>query len=107
MKRFIAGTLLLFTLPANAHQTLVDGVKDLATQISATATKQAKQKIAVLPFHELDGQPTIFGSYIAEELVTNLVQLGNFQVVERQLLHKVLGELKIEQTGAIDPATAK
>jgi TolB-like protein len=78
-------------------------VKDVATQISATATKQAKQKIAILPFHELDGQPTILGTYMAEELVTNLVQLGNFQVVERQLLHMVSGELKIEQTGAIVP----
>jgi TolB-like protein len=107
MKRFIAGTLFLLTLPAYAHQMLVDGVKDLATQISATATKQAKKKIAVLPFRELDGQPTILGTYMAEELVTNLVQIGNFQVVERQLLHKVLGELKIEQSGAIDPATAK
>ena len=108
MKRFFTATTLLFlSLPLHAHQTLADGVRDLANQISATATRQAKQKIAILPFHELDGQPTILGTYLAEELVTNLVQLGDFHVVERQLLHKVLGELKIQQTGAIDPATAK
>ena len=107
MNRLLTGALLLLTLPAYAHQPLGDGVKDLAIQISATATKQAKQTIAVLPFHELDGQPTILGTYMAEDLVTNLVQIGNFHVVERQLLHKVMGELRIEQTGAIDPATAK
>jgi TolB-like protein len=107
MKWFILSTLVLLAVPVHAHQGLGDGVRELATQISATATKQAKQKIAILPFHELEGQPTVLGTYIAEELVTNLVQLGDFHVVERQLLHKVLGELKIEQTGAIDPATAK
>jgi TolB-like protein len=107
VNRFITGAFFLLAMPLYAHETLVDGVKDLATQISATATKQAKQKIAVLPFHELEGQSTVLGSYVAEELVTNLVQLGNFNVVERQLLHKILGELKIEQSGAIDPATAK
>lgn len=107
MKFLITSAFLFLAVPAFPHQTLVDGVRDLATQISATAAKQSKQKIAVLPFHELDGQSTVLGTYVAEDLVTNLVQLGNFSVVERQLLHKVLGELKIEQTGAIDPATAK
>jgi curli biogenesis system outer membrane secretion channel CsgG len=107
MSRLIAALLLFVALPAQAHQTLADGVKDLASQISTAATKQAKQKIAVLPFRELDGQPTILGTYLAEELITGLVQLGSFNVVERQLLDKLLGEQKIEQTGAIDPATAK
>jgi curli biogenesis system outer membrane secretion channel CsgG len=107
MRRYLALILVLFATPAVAHETLAEGVRDLATQISTAATKQSKQKIAVLPLRELDGQPTILGTYIAEELITGLVQLGSFDVVERQLLDKLLGEQKIEQTGAIDPATAK
>jgi len=98
---------LLLAAPMTAQQKLSDGIKELATQISATATRQDKQKIAVLPFRELEGQSTVLGTYLSEELVTSLFQLGNFRIVERQLLDKLLGELKIEQTGAIDPRTAK
>jgi TolB-like protein len=107
MRRYLPLFLLFFATPVAAHQTLTEGVRDLATQISTAAAKQSKQRIAVLPLRELDGQPTIFGTYLAEELITGLVQLGNFDVVERQLLDKLMGEQKIEQTGAIDPATAK
>ncbi|MCU1231273.1 MAG: hypothetical protein JWO97_4157 [Acidobacteria bacterium] len=101
----LVGCLLAF--PAVAQKTLGDGVKELATQISAGVAKQQKQKIAVLPFRELDGQTTVLGTYLAEELVTNLFQMGNFEIVERQLLDKVLGELKTQQSGAVDPQTAK
>jgi curli biogenesis system outer membrane secretion channel CsgG len=107
MKRILLIILAFFSLPLHAQKTLGDGIKDLATQITASATKQEKQRIAVLPFHELDGPPTVLGTYLAEELVTNLFQLGNFKIVERQLLDKVMGELRIEQSGAIDAKTAK
>jgi curli biogenesis system outer membrane secretion channel CsgG len=99
--------LMLTPVVCFGQRTLGDGIKELATQINTSATKQKKQKIAVLPFHELDGQPTVLGAYLAEELVTDLFQLGNFEIVERQLLDKVMGELKMEQSGAIDPKTAK
>lgn len=107
MKNGYAAFLIFLSLPILAQKPVGDGIKDLATQITASATRQDKQRIAVLPFHELDGQPTVLGTYVAEELVTNLFQLGNFKIVERQLLGKVMGELKIQQSGAIDPATAK
>ena len=107
MKRIFFVVLAFFTFPLHAQKTLGDGIKDLAAQITASAAKQEKQRIAVLPFHELDGPPTVLGTYLAEELVTNLFQLGNFKIVERQLLDKVMGELRIEQSGAIDAKTAK
>src|SRR5207244_2920291 len=106
-RTFLIAISMLLALPLRAQKTLGDGIKELATQISTSAAKQQKQKIAVLPFRELEGQPTVLGTYLAEELVTNLFQLGNFEIVERQLLDKVLGELKVEQSGAIDPSTAK
>lgn len=107
MKPVILTLLILLSPLLNAQKTLDDGVAELATQITTRATKQEKQRIAVLPFHELDGQPTILGTFLAEELVTKLFQLGNFKIVERQLLDKVMGELRIQRSGAIDPATAK
>ena len=104
---FVLATLVLSSISIHAQKTLDEGITELATQITTRATTQEKQRIAVLPFHELDGQPTVLGTYLAEELVTKLFQLGNFKIVERQLLDKVMGELRIQRSGAIDPATAK
>lgn len=103
----LAFVLLLFTaIPLSAQKTLTDGIKDLATQISASATKEQKKRIAVLPFQELDGQSTVLGTYLAEELLSHLVNSG-LKIVERGLLDKLLAEQKLQNTGAIDPATAK
>lgn len=98
--------LLLVSLPVLGQQPLGDGLEHLAQQISTSALREQKQRIAVLAFHELDGRPTIMGSYVAEELTTRLVQ-AQFRVVERHLLTSVLGELKMQQSGVFDPSTAK
>jgi TolB-like protein len=98
---------ILFASKVHAQKTLSDGIKDLATQVATNIAKEQKQKIAVLPFRELDGQPTILGTYLAEELVTNLFSIGGIEIVERSMLDKLIGELKLGQTGIIDPDTAK
>ena len=97
---------LMMATPLLAQKTLADGVKELATQISASTTKEQKRRVAVVPFKELDGKTTILGTYLAEELLSHLVNAG-LKVVERGMLDKLLGELRLQQTGAIDPATAK
>lgn len=96
-----------FAQPAYPQKILPEGVKDLATQIAASASKQNKQKIAVLPFRDLDGKTTILGTYISEELVTDLFAIGGLEIVERAMLDRLIGELKLGQTGIIDPETAK
>lgn len=99
--------LLFFAVPALAQKVLGEAVKDLATQISGSIAKQQKTRIAVVPFRELDGRTTVLGTYLAEELVTNLFMIGNLDIIERAMLDKVIGELKLGSTGAIDPETAK
>jgi TolB-like protein len=86
---------------------LSDGVADLASQIAKHVTAEQKTRIAVLPFRELGGQSTVLGTYVSEELVTDLVNAGGFDLVERTTLDKVMGELKLDESGSIDPATAK
>src|SRR3982751_1705300 len=105
---FIATTtVILFANAAHAQKTLSDGIKDLATQVATNIAKERKQKIAVLPFRELDGQPTILGTYISEEMVTHLFSIGGIEIVERSMVDKLIGELKLSQTGIIDTDTAK
>jgi TolB-like protein len=99
--------LLALAPQAAAQKVLADGVRDLATQIAAKVTKEQKHKIAVLPFKELEGQPTILGTYLAEELVTDLFENPGLSIVERTMLDKVVGELKLDQSGLVDPETAK
>jgi TolB-like protein len=117
MRRFFDGvprvtalvvSLLMFRADlAGAQKVLPEGIKDLATQIATNAAKEQKNRIAVLPFRELDGRASVLGTFIAEELVTNLFMLGGMEIVERAMLDRVLGELKLAQTGVIDPETAK
>ena len=47
-RTFIIAISMLFAaaLPLHAQKTLGDGIKELATQISTSAAKQQKQKIA-------------------------------------------------------------
>jgi TolB-like protein len=103
------GSLLLVGQgePALAQKVMADGIKDLATQIATNVAKEQKRKIAVLPFRELDGQPTVLDTYISEELVTDLFTIGGLDIVERGMLDKLIGEIKLGQTGLIDPDTAK
>lgn len=93
--------------PVYSQKLLSEGIKDLATQIATEVSKEKKQKIAILPFRELDGKPTILGTYISEELVTDLFMIGGLDIVERTMLDRLIGELKLGQTGIIDPETAK
>ncbi|HEX4963235.1 MAG TPA: FlgO family outer membrane protein [Thermoanaerobaculia bacterium] len=93
--------------PAYSQKILAEGIKDLAAQIATNVSKEKKQKVAILPFRELDGKPTILGTYVSEELVTDLFIIGGMEIVERTMLDRVLGEIKLGQTGVIDPETAK
>lgn len=106
----VAIVALLLSAPARsavAQKILDEGIKDIAEQIAARLTQEQKRKIAVLPFRELEGQPTLLEAYLAEELIANLFKSGNLEIVERSMLDKVLGEIKLGQSGLIDPETAK
>jgi TolB-like protein len=108
--RLIAAALTLsaaLSAPAHSQKLLSDGIKDLATQIATNVSKEKKQKVAILPFRELDGKNTILGSYISEELVTDLFGIGGLDIVERAMLDRLLGEIKLGQTGVLDPETAR
>ncbi|HVT18559.1 MAG TPA: FlgO family outer membrane protein [Thermoanaerobaculia bacterium] len=104
-----AALALLFAVPlcATAQKVLADGIRDLATQIAGKVAKEQKHRIAVLPFKELEGQPTVLGTYLAEELVTDLFENPGLSIVERTMLDRIVGELKLDQSGLIDPETAK
>lgn len=85
---------------------LDESLSDLITQIVNSITKGEKTKIAVIEFSDLQGRVNEFGKYLAEELITHLFMTGRFEVIERQLLEKVLSEQKLSLTGLIDAGSA-
>jgi len=67
-----------------------------------------RTKIAVLDF-QLQGQgheTTDMGKIVAEWLITALVRDGRFDLIERRLLKKILGEQKLVMTGVVDETSA-
>jgi tetratricopeptide (TPR) repeat protein/TolB-like protein len=70
-------------------------------------TLDEKIRIAVMDFLDLEGNITSLGRFIAEELTTRLFLEKRFEVIERQLLDKVLQELKLNVSGFVDPGSAQ
>lgn len=66
-----------------------------------------KMRIAVLDFPDLGGNVTGLGRFVAEELTTRLFLTRRFEVIERQLLNKVLDELKLSAAGFVDSSSAQ
>jgi hypothetical protein len=62
-----------------------------------SSTNANTTTIAVIPFRQLDGRATVLGTYLAEELITNLFNTGNLEIVERTMLDKILS--KFHQSG--------
>ena len=96
--------LCCISFPLFAASDLESGVKDLAQQISKNMVDNNKKKIAVIEFSDLNDEITHFGQFLSEELITNLflVSPGQFEVVERRQLVKVLNEHDLGTSGLLD-----
>ncbi len=93
MKRYITRLMVLFTFV-------------LVSQDAFCEFK--KTKIAVLDF-QIQGkgfETRDMGSIVAEWLITALVQVGRFDVIERMLLEKVLKEQNLGMSGIVDAESA-
>jgi TolB-like protein len=87
-----------------AASNLEEGISELAQQISKNMTETGKKKIAVVEFSDLNGNIRALGQFLAEELITELflISPGQFEVVERRQLMKVLDEQKLTTSGLLD-----
>jgi len=86
----------------------IDHQLDLLTkQIVNSLSEKNKSKIAVIEFSNLDGSVSQLGKYISEELITRLYRTGKFEVVERQMLNKIMSEHELSLSGFVDESSAK
>lgn len=75
---------------------------------SDTSQLTSRPRIAVFAFEEqsADLEHHTFGTNLAEMLVTALLQIDKFDVIERSQLNKILEEQALSQTGALEEETA-
>ena len=74
-----------------------------------TIAEKDKFKIAVMEFKSLNpgAKTTNLGSMISEMFTTEVVNNNSFKIVEREQLNKILGELRIGQSGVLDTTDAQ
>ena len=87
----------------------------LLAGIAVTANAQQKKRIAILDFDYatvysdvgyIFGSNVDVGKGIADLLVTKLVQGGQYSVIERKQLDKIIAEQNLGASGRVDEATA-
>lgn len=79
----------------------------LSNQIVISLSQKQKSKIAIIEFSNLQGEVNRFGKFLAEELITRLYLTQKFEVIERQMLNKVMQEHQLNLSGLIDVNSAQ
>ena len=99
LQLFFALALLPAAARADAYRT---AAAELAGGLPAAG------KVCVLPFIYLgSGSGSRGGAVVSERLNTELIKDGRLKVLERALLEKVLGDLKLKSGDTLDDAQAK
>lgn len=80
-----------------------------AREGTAAVVVAARIPLAVAPFanHSGDARFDPLGKALADMLVTDLAQVSSLQVVERERLQALLDELRLADSGFLDPSTAQ
>jgi TolB-like protein len=101
----VLSLLLCAALAGPAH--CADPLKKLSEKLGKGVEGRENKKVAVLGFPYPDGASSSGSTIVQERLTTFLVEGGSLEVIERNLIKKILEEKKLEQTGIIDPATTR
>jgi len=97
------------TQPIPEMSTPPQSIPETTKSPTVTIADKDKFKIAVMEFKSLNpgAKNTSLGSMIAEMFTTEVVNNNSFKIVEREQLNKVLGELRIGQSGVLDTTDAQ
>lgn len=106
----IAGVFILGALcfSFNGLAFAEDKYDQIAREISEAGAGLTNKKIAILPFSYADGRAAAKdGAIVSERITMRLIKQQKFDVVERSLLDKVMGELKLQATGMMDATSTQ
>ncbi|MBD3226418.1 MAG: hypothetical protein GF313_16940 [Caldithrix sp.] len=91
----------------NQSEVLDTQLNHLTGQIVQELLQTRTSKIAVVEFSDLENNVNQLGRFLAEELITRLFRTRTFEVIERQMLHKVMEENRLTLSGIVDATSAK
>ena len=104
MKNFIFSILILTAFSGGARAQSLD---KLAGKLAAGLGDRPAIKLAVLEFPYTGGKASEGPVVVQERLTTALAQNKKITLIERSLLKKVMGELNLQNSGAMDEETVK
>ncbi len=93
---------LCIALCAATGAQAAEPLKKLSARLEKGLKEETNKKVAVLGFPYADGGQSSGSSIIQERLTTFLVGGGKAEVIERSLIDKVMDELKLGASGALD-----
>ena len=106
----LIGTVLCCLLLISAHTALAyeKEIKALSATMVKKISNAGKKNVAVVDFTDLQGSTTELGTFLAEELSSDLSEDGKgFEIVDRNNLKSILTEHKLSISGLVDPKTVK
>jgi TolB-like protein len=103
----IAVLSTLLFLPITRAQTIDQGIASLAGKLSSTLIAKGKKKVVVSDFSDLEGRPTELGRFLSEQLSVELVNAPGLSVMDRANLKNILAEHKLNESGLVNPESAK
>ena len=105
-KNIKEGLTYTYSIKAVDAEKLSSPMSEIKSVTADIAGVTKKARVAVFNFKETSEKARAggFGDAIAEFLTTSLVNLGYFDVVEREQLKKIIEEQSLSQTGALDAA---
>ena len=87
---------------ADAQDNVTEAVEKVAASLGSQATQKGAKNLAVVGFSEINGYQSAMTDYLTEEFTTALFTVGDFSVVERSQLARVLKEQEFYATGIFD-----
>jgi hypothetical protein len=104
-RHFVAAAVLVPYLASAAAGS--DALQGVAKRLAKGVDQLKPKRIAVLTFPYHNGDVSSGSSIVSERLTTLMVERGGVEVVERTLLEKTMGEIRLGLTGMLDPATTQ
>lgn len=104
----LLASLMLPLLPAQAQpESPTELSQRLITQVQTQNQTQNQTRLAVLDLVPTQaGQAPALGDYLAEQLLPALIQSGQFQLLERGLVDKIIKEQGFSQSALANPDQA-
>jgi len=106
MKKLTA-MLAFAALALSAGTVSAEPLEKMAKKLAGGLQEKKIAKVAVLDFQYHEGARSSGSTIVQERLTTYLAETGKVEVIERNLIKKLLEERKLELTGVIDPQTTR